>query len=146
MFLTLKFELLDQIRRKLQFSKHKEFMKSDGIDDFMQHHFGGKKWQKHTDIDNLWEMNRVNILCWNWADFVRNGQGGNNWNHLYMPIVIVLAISHKFKQILMQNVDSVHFSQITNISDTPHFLFDFAYTCQHFYSEENVPTYCQEIV
>ena len=40
MLLALEFELLDQIRRKFQFSKHKELLKSGGIDNYMQHLFG----------------------------------------------------------------------------------------------------------
>ncbi len=39
-FLALKFEPLDQIGRNFQFSKHKEFLKSGLIDDYMQRHFG----------------------------------------------------------------------------------------------------------
>ncbi len=39
-FLALEFDPLDQIRRNFQFSKHKEFLKGGGIDDFMQRHFG----------------------------------------------------------------------------------------------------------
>ncbi len=78
-------------------------------------------------------MNKVNVLCWKWADFVRNGQGmeqlkqlpiEKKFKHFYSQpqysiilIVFPLSISHKFKQILMQNVDFVHFSQIGIISD-----------------------------
>ena len=40
MFLALKSEPLDQIRRNCQFSKHKEFLKSGGKDNSMQHHCG----------------------------------------------------------------------------------------------------------
>ena len=38
-FFALKLEPLDQIRRNFQFSKHKEFLKSGGIADSMQHPF-----------------------------------------------------------------------------------------------------------
>ena len=39
-----------RISEYFQFSKHKEFLKSGGIDDYMQHHFGWKKWQKHPTL------------------------------------------------------------------------------------------------
>ncbi len=45
MFLALKFEPLNQIRRNFQFNQHKEFLKSSRKDYSMQHHFGWKKWQ-----------------------------------------------------------------------------------------------------
>ncbi len=38
--LALKSEPLDQIRRHFQFCKDKEFLKSGGKDNSMQHHFG----------------------------------------------------------------------------------------------------------
>ncbi len=38
-------------------------------------------------------------------------------NYFYRPIVLVSAISHKFKQIQMQNVDFVQFSHYIIISD-----------------------------
>ncbi len=38
--LALKSEPLDQIRQNFQFSKHKEFRKRGGKDNYMQNHFG----------------------------------------------------------------------------------------------------------
>ncbi len=50
---------------------------------------------------------------WTWGKQLKN--------HFHRPIVLVCAISHKFKQNELQNVDSVHFSQNTNISDSTPF-------------------------
>ncbi len=52
-------------------------------------------------------MNRVNILH-------RKAEPGLPQDIAY---ILVIAISHKFKQNQMQNVDFVHLSQNTNISD-----------------------------
>ena len=59
-------------------------------------------------------MNRVNVFAVKFVRFCEKKTGTRH--HFYRTIVLVTAISHKFKQNQMKNVDFVHFSQNTNIS------------------------------
>ncbi len=51
-------------------------------------------------------------------------------NNFYRPVLLVIEISRKFKQILMQNVDFVQFSDNANVSDRPCWN-DVAHLCSY---------------
>ncbi len=69
-----------------------------------------------TDIGFLLEMNTVNILHLILFKFVGNGKANYNYQKKLFYIVLILSISNKAKQNLMQNVDFVQFQQDSIIS------------------------------
>ena len=76
-----------------------------------------EKWTESTfcvgNEQILWEMDRE---LDNWNNYPLKKSFYSHPQYTIISIVFSLSISHKFKQIQMQTVDSVHFSHFGNIS------------------------------